>query len=443
MKHNNDPGWKEALSLGGLLVGSGILGFLATRYRTSKSHEYLARTGLLIKDIQIGKKFIQWPFQNIQTIKMAPESYKFSVNAMSKEKMEFNFPAVFTIGPRNDMKSLVNYSRYLLNQDNFETNNLIRGIIEGETRSLSANQSIEDIFTARGPFKNEIILNVQTQLEQYGLEIYNANIEELKDGPGSNYFGSLSQRIKAEAENRAKIEVSEQKKLGDVGSKEREAETRQKTALLEAEATISENNRKQEIIRSVAEMQRTKFEQDYIIKEAQISSEQKAQSLQMTLEKEVEEKRMMMETNRERATQLSKTVVNAEKMIKEAEAEANSIKIRAEAQLYNKQKEAEGILALYEARSKGLEKLVSSFGGNMQALLSHMMIENGIYEKIAKENANAIQGLNPKINVWSSNPYDSMDTIKNLGKSIIPMLDIMKDQTNYSLPEWIVKEKNE
>ncbi len=47
----------------------------------------MVRTGLGIKDIQIGKKFIQWPFQNIDYINMAPDSYKFSVNAMSKEKL--------------------------------------------------------------------------------------------------------------------------------------------------------------------------------------------------------------------------------------------------------------------------------------------------------------------------------------------------------------------
>ena len=205
----------------GVLALGGLSACLFMRYKTSRSHEWLVRTGFLVNDIQIGKKFFQLPFQNIDKIDMSPSSFKFSVNAMSKEKMEFNFPAVFTIGPKNDNESLTKFSRYLLNQDYDETTGLIRGIIEGETRSLAANQPIEEIFAARASFKDDIVSSVQQQLDQYGLEIYNANVEELKDSDTSNYFKSLSQRIKSEAENLAKVQVAEQNKKGNVGSKER------------------------------------------------------------------------------------------------------------------------------------------------------------------------------------------------------------------------------
>ncbi len=79
---------------------------------------------------------------------------------------------------------------------------------------MSASLLIEEIFAGRTQFKKEIVQNVQKQLDQYGLQIYNANIEELKDSDTSNYFKSLSQKIKSEAENRAKVEVAEQNKKG-------------------------------------------------------------------------------------------------------------------------------------------------------------------------------------------------------------------------------------
>ena len=75
-------------------MGIGLLGFAATRYRTSHSNQWLVRTGIGVTDMEIAKKFVHWPFQNIQTINMTPQSFKFAVNAMSREKMEFNFPAV-------------------------------------------------------------------------------------------------------------------------------------------------------------------------------------------------------------------------------------------------------------------------------------------------------------------------------------------------------------
>ena len=426
-----------------VVLGSAVLlGFVGTRYKTSRSHEWLVRTGLGINDMQIAKKFVHWPFQNIQRVNLTPASFKFGVNAMSREKMEFNFPAVFTVGVKNDMESLSKYSRFLLNQDNSHLDSLIRGIIEGETRTLAANLSIEDIFAGRSAFKSDIVSHVQNQLDQYGLQIYNANIEELKDSETSNYFKSLAQKIKAEAENKAKVEVAEQNKKGNIGAKERESETRQRVSIVEAEAALIENDRQQAIIKSVAEMEKTKAEQQQIIQQAKIRAEQEAEALKMELLKQVETKRQEMELEKQRALELTKSKVSAETTIKDAEGRAQSQKLLADAQLYSKQKEAEGLLATYQAQAEGLQKVVSSFGGDARALLSYTMLEKGIYEKLADANAKAIQGLNPKITVWTHDPKQSLDVVQNLGKSLVPLLDTIKDQTGYSLPEWMVQKEN-
>ena len=63
----------------------GLTAFTLTRYRTSLSNQWLVRTGMGVNDIQIGKRFFQWPFQNIQYIDLSPESFKFTISAMSKE----------------------------------------------------------------------------------------------------------------------------------------------------------------------------------------------------------------------------------------------------------------------------------------------------------------------------------------------------------------------
>jgi flotillin len=436
---------EKALQIGiPLLAGAGLLAFAASRYKTSKSNQWLVRTGIAVTDMEISKKFVHWPFQNIQTIDMTPVSFKFAVNAMSREKMEFNFPAVFTIGPKNDLDSLQKYARFLLVQDSVATDALIRGIIEGETRTLSANLSIEDIFTGRSAFKNDIVGNVKAQLDQYGLEIYNANIEELKDSETSNYFRSLAQKIKAEAENKAKVEVAEQNKKGNIGSKERESETRQRVAIVEAEATLVENARQQEILKSKADLEKTKAEQNNIIQQANIRADQEAESLRMSLMRDVEKRRSEMELEKKRAVELTKATVAAETAQKEAEGQANSQRILAEAALYQKQKEAEGVAAMYAAQAEGLQRLVTSFGGDARALLSYTMLEKGVYEKLAESNAKAIKDMNPKITVWTHDPNTSMSAIQNLGKGLIPMLDTIQDQTGYKMPSWVLeKEKKE
>ena len=69
-------------------------------------------------------------------------------------------------------------------------------MIEGETRVLAANMSIEDIFKSRQEFKNHIVSSVSDELSKLGLTIYNANIKELSDSNAGKYFSYLSQKVK-------------------------------------------------------------------------------------------------------------------------------------------------------------------------------------------------------------------------------------------------------
>ena len=66
---------------------------------------------------------------------------------------------------------------------------------------------MEEIFKERQLFKNKVIENVQTELNQFGLRIYNANVKELQDTPGSEYFKFLSRKAHEGASNQAKIDV--------------------------------------------------------------------------------------------------------------------------------------------------------------------------------------------------------------------------------------------
>ena len=85
-------------------------------------------------------------------------------------------------------------------------------------------------------------------------------------------------------------------------------------------------------------------------------------------------------------------------------ADANLYRIERESNghLYGKTREAEGIKSLYLAQAEGLSRLVSSFNNDTSAALKYIMIEKDLYAKLAKESANSIQGLKPKINIWNT-----------------------------------------
>ena len=94
---------------------------------------------------------------------------------------------------------------------------IVKGIIEGETRVIVSGMTMEEIFKERQVFKTKIIENVQSELDQFGLKIYNANVKELQDTPGSEYFQFLSRKAHEGASNQAKVDVANARMIGEIG----------------------------------------------------------------------------------------------------------------------------------------------------------------------------------------------------------------------------------
>jgi len=55
--------------------------------------------------------------------------------------------------------------------------NIVKGIIEGETRVLVSSMTMEEIFTEREVFKRRVFRNIQGELHQFGLRIFNCNVK--------------------------------------------------------------------------------------------------------------------------------------------------------------------------------------------------------------------------------------------------------------------------
>lgn len=69
----------------------------------------------------------------------------------------------------------------------------------------------------------------------------------------------------------------------------------------------------------------------------------------------------------------------------------------ADAAFYQQKREAEGMIEM----SKAYGALINVLGGP-QAFLQYRMLETGTYEKLAKANGAAINGLQPKITTWTT-----------------------------------------
>ncbi|XP_049355100.1 flotillin-like protein 6 [Solanum verrucosum] len=472
-------------------------------YHVARASEFLVITGIGINELKITKKALVWPLQKCRIIDVTPVNYTFEVNAMSAEKLPFLLPAVFTIGPCvDDRERLIKYAKLLSHheRDSHDVKDLVQGVIEGETRVLAASMTMEEIFKGTKDFKKEVFDKVQLELNQFGLLIYNANIKQLVDVQGHEYFSYLGQKTQMEAANQAKIDVSEAKMKGEIGAKEREGLTRQNAAKIDAETKIIstqrdgdgkkeevkvktdvkiyENQREAEVAEANSVLATKKAGWSQQAKMAEIEAQKAVAIREAVLQQEVERKNALTKTESLKAQHLSKATVDYEikvqeansvlyKKQKEAEAElyenrkaAEAKKLAAEAQtyavqlaadaaLYAKKKEAEGLKGIAEAEGVYVRSLMSALGGNYNALRDYMMIDKGMFKDIAKFNAEAIKGLQPKISIWSnggtngqmvdgtSGGHAGIKELASIYQALPPFLETVHEQTGMLPPAWM------
>ena len=202
---------------------------------------------------------------------------------------------------------------------------------------------------------------------------------------------------------------------------------------------------------------------------AEVEAEKAVAFRDAVLQREVEEMNAMTRTEKLKAEFLSKASVEYEtkvqeanwelyKQQKKAEAalyqkskEAEAQKAIAEAalfarqqaidgELYAKKKEAEGIIAQAQAQGVYIRTLLESLGGDYNALRDYMMINKGMYQDIAKINAEAIKGLNPKISVWTNGGgNNAMNEIGGVYKMLPPLFKTVHEQTGMLPPAWMGK----
>jgi flotillin len=471
VRHFSDDFLTPLQTVGGLtgLATVGTVGWLATRYKVATPGQYLVRTGIMIDDIDISKQAFWLPYQTLSYISLEPTTYHCLIaDAMSQEKISFDMPTVFTVGPKDDPAFLKVYAKLLQESNPSDIKSKVIGILQGETRMAAGKTKLDDLFNNREQFKANIIDRIDAELASFGLIVYNANIEELKDMKGSEYFVFLRKRALEGAVNAAKVAVAEQTSIGEIGATKYVTETRQRLAEFEKEAKLVENERDQEVANSNTKLDIAKTDFNRQTEVAKFEAQASAEKRRLELQKEVEIFRNSQEIERLRAVQLSQAGVTAEVNIRkaqgvadalkleadgrayaveidakakaaavklQAEADAESMKLRAAADYVQKQNEAKGILELRNAEAQGLTNLIGSAGG-VDGLNQYIMVRDGVLPKLAAEQAKALHGMNPNVTVWQTGKSEDgvkglSGTITDLLKTGMPLLDGIKAQTGY------------
>lgn len=304
------------------------------------------------------------------------------------------------------------------------------------------------------------------------LTLFFYSVKELKDAPGSVYFASLSRKAHEGATNQARIDVAEAQLRGNVGEAKRKGEQEREIAKIQADTAVQKTER--DIERAAAEA-RLMTQQTHLTRDVDVTRVEAQRALESKdedLKKQVEIKRAAAEMERLRAKDVVKATIareskqqaadaaayevtanaraNQEANQRLADADAYKTRVGAEAENYAAQqsadasafrqlKEAEGISAMADAYAK----LAGAFGGPA-GLLQYMMIEKGTYVELAKANADAIRGLQPKISVWNTGASgageagssDPTAAMRNVYQMLPPLMTTINEQTGITLPEW-------
>ncbi len=143
-------------------------------YHISEANEYLVVTGAHIEDVRVVKKALILPWQKVARICVTPMDFALNLQAMSIEKLQFALPAVFTIGPDNKPDALKKYALLLsgaaeglknkpaskggvlIPTQRSHVQEIVKGIIEGETRVIVSSMTMEEIFKERQIFKQKV-----------------------------------------------------------------------------------------------------------------------------------------------------------------------------------------------------------------------------------------------------------------------------------------------
>lgn len=474
---------------------------LAKQYKRCPSNKILViygrvRSGKSARCLHGGGSFVIPLVQSYDYLHLDPIQIEVPLRgALSIENIRVNVPSVFTVAIGTDDHVMQNAAVRLLGLNTKDIMKQAEDIIFGQLRQVIASMGIEDINRDRDKFLENIQTSLEGELVKIGLVLINVNITDITDESG--YIEAIGRKAASEAIQQAEIDVAEQQKKGaigvadaeriksvevakaekdrDIGTqqavrdrevtvaaltrdtvigqqsaqfeqeakvKDREREMRIAVAAANATAVSGENESKAAIADANATLkvkeaeayqigETKKREAEASVLEAQYSAE--ARAAQALAEKLEQEQRAELEAVAK--AQKAKDIVDAEAQAQQAKIIADG---EAAAEFARLEAQARGEYEILAKKAEGLQRIVEGCGGAQQAfqllMLEHM-------DKLSETAATAISKIKfDKIVVWDGHQGKATSGfLQNLGKSLPPMLTMMKDVGGIEMPEFFGK----
>lgn len=482
-----------------------MLILLVKYYRRCPSNRVLViygkagRKGQAAKTVHGGAAFVIPLLQDYAYLSLEPIQIEIPLRgALSFENIRVNVPSVFTVAVGTEPEVMQQAAVRLLGLSVPEIRKQAEEIIFGILRQVIAGMGIEEINRDRDKFLAQIQNHLEPELNKIGLVLLNVNITDITDESG--YIDAIGQKAASEAIQKARGDVAENEKMGEIRVAQAEREKSIQVAQAQRDQSIGTREAQRDQAVQIAELEKqqvigekqAQFQRETEVKAAErdmriqvaqadaqaIDGENQAQATVAASQAELAVKRAeayergearkrqaeaavlevqnraMAEAARaeaERIEQEQRAKLEAParaakaKRIVEAEAEAEQIRIEAEAQamaIFAKlEAEARGNYEILAKKGEGLREIVEACGG-AQAAFQMLMLEH--LDNLAETSAKAISNIKfDKVVVWENGGHNGKSStagfLNGMSRTLPPMLQVLRDIGGVEIPESIVR----
>lgn len=260
-----------------------------------------------------------------------------------------------------DAQSIVRAAELFLSRERDEIMKTVLQVVEGHMRAVLGRTSIEDLYTKRQEFADEVKARASRDLDSMGMEIVSLTVRNISDPRG--YLEALGRPRTAQVKRDALIG-------------EARADEEAKTFRYEADTRIEEARRDYEIRRAEYEaaisQKRAEADLAYDLQRYKTAQEVKREEVQLgILEKELQTELARKEVAR-KEEELLATV------IKPAEAERKHIELLALAEQFRREAEgrgdAEAVRVKGMAEAETMERKAAAWAQYNQAAVTEMFV---------------------------------------------------------------------
>lgn len=150
-----------------------------------------------------------------------------------------------------------------------------QAIMESIGRTVATKQTILDIYKDRSKLDNAVTAEVMKVFPQWGLELVDLEIKDIKDAPGSTIISDIEKKQAAVINADARVKVAEQSNRAAVVEAEKTRDTEMKRAETEEEWKKRQTKKEQEIAIAVQEKNKMEAQKMLEANEAAVEATRK------------------------------------------------------------------------------------------------------------------------------------------------------------------------